>query len=138
MKHFGKFVALFLMAQMGVFASETFEISDASLDKIHSDEFVTLKKTFAESPPMFQNSSDLNIPKMIAFDDSQKKIVLTPGDVIKISEDLTFSDWGGKPSSDQVAEEDFVLPRDKVKKTEEDGEKASKTKNIQFSRTSTH
>ncbi len=53
---------------------------------------------------------------------------------IKISEDLTFSDWGGVSSSDQVAEEDFTLPKDKVKKTEDESQ--PKTKNIKFSRTS--
>ncbi|QLH36931.1 MAG: hypothetical protein HWD61_12975 [Parachlamydiaceae bacterium] len=58
---------------------------------------------------------------------------MTPGDVIKISEDLTFSDWGGNSTSSHVAEEDFVLSRDKLKKTEDDGEIAPKTKNIKFS-----
>lgn len=112
---------------------EIFILSSESFDKIHSDEFVSLKKTFAESPSLFHANSDFNIPQSIAFDDSSGKIHLTPGDVIKISEDLTFSDWVGSSSSTQVAEEDFTLPNDKIKKTEQEGE--AKTKNIKFSRT---
>lgn len=111
-------------------ASEEIVISDESFNKIRSDEFVNVKKSFAESPSLFQSKSDFNIPQAIAFDDSHKKISLTPGDVIKISEDLTFSDWGGNSSSKEVAEEDFTLPTDIVKKTEKEG---AKTKNIQFS-----
>lgn len=109
-----------------------FQLPDKSFDKIHSDEFAVQKKTFAESPSLFKEKDNFSIPKMIAFEDSCDKIRLTPTDIIKISEDLTFSDWGGKPCTQQVAEEDFTLSNDKIKKTEEQVKK----KDIKFSRTS--
>lgn len=128
------FIFSILLIDKRVNAEEIFHLSEESFDKIHSDEFINVKKNFAESPSLFQGCDDFDIPKTIAFEDSRDKIILTPGDVIKISEDLTFSDWGGTSSSSQVAEEDFTLSKDKLKKTEDDGE--PKIKNIKFSRTS--
>ncbi len=112
-------------------SDEFFIVSRESYDKIHSSEFVNVKKTFAEAPPLFKNKGDFNIPQTIAFEDSREKINLAPGDIIKISEDLTFSDWGGNSVSTEVAAEDFVLSSDKIKKTEEEG--TTKKKNINFS-----
>jgi hypothetical protein len=124
-------LSMAFLAGANLFAAEEFfELSRESLDKIQADEFVKMKKTFAESPSYFQANKDLDIPKAIAFEDSREKIRLAPGDVIKISEELTFSDWGGASANSQVAEEDFTLPEDKVKKTEEEGAKT----NIKFSR----
>lgn len=105
---------------------DIFLISDAAIEKIHSKEFINLKKTFAESPPIFKNQASIDIPKAIAFEDSRQSIRLTPGDIIKISEDLTFSDWGAKSA---VAEEDFNL-KDSKKKVEDT---APNSKGIKFS-----
>lgn len=118
------FVPLFaVVSLMGAKISASdgfFTFKKESYDKIYSSEFVNVKKTFAESPSVFRNENHFDIPTTIAFEDSREKINLTPGDVIKISEDLTFSDWGGKPSSEEVALEDFTLSSDKIKKAEED------------------
>ncbi len=54
-------------------ADDVFQISNESFDKIHSKEFVSLKKTFAESPSLFQNKKDFEIPTTIAFEDSREK-----------------------------------------------------------------
>lgn len=112
------------------YAEELFVISEQSYNKIYSDEYTKTKKNFHEAPCIFKHKSDFSIPKAIAFEDS-KTIHLTPGDVIKISEDLTFSNWGGA-STTQVAEEDFTLPDNKIEKSTEG---TVKSKDIKFSRT---
>lgn len=123
-------LAIACMMGTKIYAFDEIVISEESFNKIHSDEFVNVKKSFAESPSLFQSKDNFKI-NAFAFEDSREKICLTPGDVIKISEELTFSDWGGSTSSSQVAEEDFTLSNDKIKKTEEEG---AKTKSIKFSR----
>ena len=129
-----KLSTLFLLAaacvvETKIFALDDIVLSKESYDKIYADEFVNEKKTFAEAEPFF-DKKEFDVPQLIAFED--ETIRLTPGDVIKISEELTFSDWGGAASSKQIAAEDFTLPADTIKKMEE-GE--AKTKNIKFSRT---
>ncbi len=133
MANLWKLSVLMSCVSIKMFAAEEIVISDESYNKIHSHEFVTQKKSFAEAPSLFEGKLNFDIPTAVAFEDSREKIRLAPGDIIKISEELTFGDWGGSSSLSQVAEEDFVLSDGQAKKPEE----AAKTpKSIKFSRTS--
>jgi len=125
------FLAIYCMGSLGYASEDFFVISDESLKKLHADEFVKNKVHLAEAPTIFKGKKEISVPHAIAFEDYQETIHLTPGDVIKISEDLTLSDWGGS-SATQVAEEDFTLPE---KTTQTPVETKPNTKNIKFSRT---
>lgn len=118
----------YLLGTKIVATEENFTISEQSYDKIHSNEFDVQKKSFAESPSLFMGKSNFDIPQAIAFDE---KIRLTPGDIIKISEELTFSDWGKTSLYEQVAAEDFTLPKDKKINPDDDGDARAKKFQLQ-------
>lgn len=115
------FCAMTLLGIQAQLFSNDFQINDKSYNNLHCDEFTKQTSQFLESPSYF--TGNWNIPKDIAFEDSM--IHLTPGDIIKLSEDLTYSYKG-----QAIAEEDFVL-KDKNAPQVEDDEKP-KAKGIQF------